>query len=169
MKAGPDHGGTQASGRALALDWGAARIGVAASDPTRSLASPQPAIAEKDKAAQIAKAAALVQALGATVVLIGLPLHLDGSPGSSARSATMFAEKLQGALDAAGGGAVEVILVDERFSTHSASERLAESRGAGRGARGRAAPRAKDGSLDSAAAAILLQAWLDGRGPREHS
>ncbi len=146
----------------MAFDWGAARIGVAASDPSRTLASPRPAIAEKDKGAQIRRAVATALELDAVLVLVGLPLHLDGTPGPSARSATLFAEKLGAALAAPredGQKGMEstvpaVLLVDERFTSATAERHLMETRGPGR--------LRKDGTLDSASAAVLLQAWLDG-------
>lgn len=147
-------------GRIVAFDWGAARIGVAASDPSRTLASPRPAIAEKDKGAQIRRAMAVVLDLEAVLVLVGLPLHLDGTPGPSARSATFFAEKLGTAL-AAGTNtpAPSVLLVDERFTSATAERHLMETRRPGR--------LAKDGTLDSASAAVLLQSWLDGAAAAE--
>lgn len=149
-------------GRVIAFDWGAARIGVAASDLSRTLASPRPAIAEKDKGAQIRRAVATALELDAALVLVGLPLHLDGTPGSSARSATLFADKLRAGLEAAArldaarmdSVSPGVVLVDERFTSATAERQLMETRRPGR--------LRKDGTLDSASAAVLLQAWLDG-------
>jgi putative Holliday junction resolvase len=141
-------------GRILAVDWGAARIGLAVSDPTQTLATPLATLHEKDKGAQIQRVSALVHELEATRVIVGLPLHLDGGESPSARSATKFAEKLARFVD------VPVELVDERFTSVVAEERLIEAQ---RNIRSRASK----GLIDSAAAAVLLQEWLDlrpGRG-----
>jgi len=140
-------------GRVVAIDWGLARLGVAASDPTRTLASPHATLHEKDKGLQIKRAAALVRELEATLVLVGLPLHLDGRESESSAAARKFAAKLATFVLP-----VPVELVDERLSSVEAGERLAERPG-------RRAPRAgagfRDGVLDRAAAAVMLQAWLD--------
>jgi putative Holliday junction resolvase len=150
-----DHVPWPPTGRILAFDWGAARIGVALSDPTRTLATPRPAIVEKDKARQIQRACATVIDSEAVAVLVGLPLHLDGASGPSVRSATMFAEKLRAALATACPDAAPAVhLVDERFTSQTAAELLAQGRQ-------HRAPLRKDGTLDSAAAAVLLQACLD--------
>jgi len=146
-------------GRVLAFDWGAARIGVAASDTTRTLASPRKAIVEKDKGRQIHLAAATVAEAEAVLVLVGLPVHLDGTPGASARSATMFAEKLRGVLEAGKTGTPPaVVLVDERFTSKTAEQHLMTTRSSLKNRR--------DGALDSASAAVLLQSWLDSQSNR---
>ena len=136
-------------GRTLAIDWGLARIGLAVSDATRTLATPLPALHEKDKRAQIERVVALVAAEEITLVVVGLPLHLDGRESDSSRAARKYAEKLATRID------IPIELVDERFTSVQAHERLAEIGGVGRKDKGR---------IDSASAAILLQAWLDGRG-----
>jgi putative Holliday junction resolvase len=140
-------------GRVLAIDWGEARIGVAQSDPTRRLATPHSTLFEKDKRRQIERVVALVVELEATLVLVGLPLHMDGKETTTTRPATKFAEKLAGLV------AVPVELVDERLSSAVAEARLAEA--------GKKAGRKDKGRIDSEAAAVLLQEWLDAAERRE--
>lgn len=144
------------AGRVMAVDWGEARIGVALSDPTRTLATPHVTIEDKDKRRQIERVAALVEATEATLVLVGLPLHVDGRETTTTKPATKFAEKLARYVT------VPVVMVDERWTSLEAEARLSEA--------GRRPGRADKGRVDSAAAAVLLQAWLDaevrgGEGP----
>jgi len=137
------------SGRVVAIDWGEARIGVAVSDATRTLATPHTTLHEKDKGLQIRRVAALLSELEATVVLVGIPYHLDGNASASTITAEKFAAKLATVVG------IPIIRVDERLSSVAAEERL-EQRG-----RTKARPKTDKGLVDRAAAAILLQAWLD--------
>ena len=134
-------------GRVLAIDWGEARIGLAISDPTRTLATPRAALEEKDKGRQISRVVALIAELEVTGVVVGMPLHMDGSATRSTVPAMKYAEKL------ARLAGVPVTLVDERLTSIEAEERLTEA--------GRRPGRADKGRIDSAAAAIMLQRWLD--------
>lgn len=133
-------------GRVVAIDWGEARIGVAVSDPTRTLATPHVTLHEKDKGQQIKRTQALVAELEATLVLVGLPLHMDGNESPSSKSARKFAEKLAGLIQP-----IPVELVDERLSSVEASERLAA----------RPTKKSERGDVDRAAAAVMLQRYLD--------
>lgn len=138
-------------GRVLAIDWGLARLGLAISDATRTLATPLPALHEKDKRAQIERVVALIAPEEVSHIVVGLPLHLDGRDSDSSRAATKYAEKLASRV------AVPVELFDERFSSVEAEERLRA------GGSKRSLDRRDKGRIDSAAAAVLLQAWLDAR------
>lgn len=138
---------TPMPGRVMAIDWGEARIGVAVSDPTRTLATPHTTLYEKDKRAQVMRVVALAGELEVTQILVGLPLHMDDSATSTTRPAMKYAEKLATLVQ------VPVSLVDERLTSLTAEARLAEA--------GRRAGRADKGRIDSAAAAVLLQGWLD--------
>lgn len=133
-------------GVVVAVDVGTVRVGVAASDPRRMLASP----VETVPAPGLARVAALVAERDAVLVVVGLPTSLSGRAGSaSAVLARGFAEKLAGLV-----APVPVELLDERFTTVTATAAL---RAAGR--RGRAARAV----VDQAAAVALLQAFLDRR------
>jgi len=143
-----------ATGRALALDLGSRRIGVAYSDSGRMLASPWGTIARsEDPARDVAAVVEVVRELGATVVVVGLPLSLSGRRGPSARAVEAELADLRAALDPSG---VTVELMDERFTTTEAQRAL---RGAGRSVK------TSRPVIDTAAAMVLLQAWLD-RAPR---
>jgi putative Holliday junction resolvase len=123
--------------RALALDYGAARTGVAVSDATGVLARPLCVVERAGSEAGLDHLAQLVAEHGAEIVVVGLPLTLRGEHGAQARETEAFVEALRGRLD------VPVETEDERFTTT-----LAQQSG------GRAPE-------DALAAAHLLQGWLE--------
>ena len=143
--------------RALGIDLGHRRIGVAVSDSGGALATPHSTIVrDGDPGAWAAQVVELVEELRTGVVVVGLPLSLDGRRTAAARHALADAEVLRAAL---GERAVTVETIDERLTTVSAERALGE---AGRRGRDRRAV------VDQAAATVLLQAWLDRERHREH-
>jgi putative holliday junction resolvase len=131
----------------MGLDLGDARIGVAISDPERRLAVPVGTVHVGRPPGELSAVAALVRERGATVIVIGLPLSLRGERGERAAHAEAFADALRSFVD------VPIELHDERLSTAEAERALAAA-----GTRGRERRRA----VDASAAAVILQAWLDG-------
>ena len=95
----------------LALDYGAARTGVAVSDPTGTLARPLEVIPRAADEAGLDRVAALVAEHGAELVVVGLPLTLRGEHGDQARETEVFAALLRERLE------VPVETYDERFTT----------------------------------------------------
>jgi len=140
-------------GRVLAVDWGLARIGLAVSDGTRTLATPLATLHEKDKRAQIERVVSLIASEEINQVIVGLPLHLDGRESPSTLSARRYAEKLATRVT------IPIELADERYTSVEAESRLAQA--GARSAKGGARTRDEKGRIDSAAAAVLLQGWLD--------
>ena len=137
-------------GRVAALDLGAKRIGVAFSDSGRTLASPWGTIERSgDPTRDRGAVLEAVREVEASTVVVGLPLSLSGESGPAARAALDEAEELRALLEPLG---VSVETADERFTTVEAERSL---RAAGR--RGKAARKV----VDSAAAMVLLQSWLD--------
>jgi putative Holliday junction resolvase len=133
--------------RALALDLGTSRVGVAVSDPAGVLASPHSVLPRGPDRAGLHRAiAALASELEVAVVVVGVPYRLDGGVGHAAQAALDEAAELAAALD------VPVETADERFTTVSAHTALEASGHDSRARRER---------VDAAAAAVLLQAWLD--------
>ena len=128
--------------RVLALDVGERRIGVAISE-TGILATPHGVIHRRSKAQDFAAVARMVTELGAERVVVGLPLSLSGDVGPQARRVMRYAQALAQALP------VPVELYDERYSTVTADELLAEG-----GRKRRRTP------IDAAAAAVILQEYL---------
>ena len=138
----------------LGLDLGERRIGLAVSDPAGAIAFPIGALERKGLAADLAALCDLIRERGVRSVVVGLPLHLDGRPGSGAAAARRFADALGQAC------ALPVALVDERMTTVIAERTLREApRGRGRGRR------PAKGQVDALAAALILRTWLEQ--PRE--
>jgi putative Holliday junction resolvase len=121
--------------RVLALDHGTARIGCAISDPSGTLATPLPVIEPPQPRA----VAELVEEYEVERVVVGLPLHLNGSEGTQAALARTFSAELAAMLD------VPVETYDERLTSRMAEASLREGASA---------------ASDSLAAAHLLQAYL---------
>lgn len=130
--------------RALGIDFGDARIGVAVSDELGILAHPLETIAVRTTE-PVARVAQLVAEKSATIVIIGLPKNMDGTTGSAAEKARAFAEKLR-ALG------ITTRMWDERLSTVAAQRNLHE---AGHNAK------TSRPLIDQAAAVLILQGWLD--------
>jgi putative Holliday junction resolvase len=133
--------------RALALDLGSVRIGVATSDPGRVIASPYDVITRgKDHAADHAAIAAAVAEANASIVVVGLPRAMSGKETAAARTVRAEAEELRAVLD------VPLVFWDERLSTVTAQRSLIA---------GGVRRRQRKGSVDKVAAAVILQSWLD--------
>jgi putative holliday junction resolvase len=95
----------------MALDYGAARTGVAVSDATGTLARPVGVVERAATEAGIRRLADLVAGEGAERVVVGLPLTLRGDAGAQAEETAAFVERLRAALS------VPVESFDERFTT----------------------------------------------------
>ncbi|HEX6765057.1 MAG TPA: Holliday junction resolvase RuvX [Polyangiaceae bacterium] len=134
--------------RAIAVDVGRVRVGVAVADELGLVAHPRPFVDGRDPRKAVEALAALARDEHIDRFLVGLPRTLKGEEGPSARRARRFAE----ALAKKTGFPVE--LVDEWLSTREAKTRLRE---AGRD------EREQRELVDSASAAVVLQAWLDAR------
>jgi putative holliday junction resolvase len=138
--------------KVMAVDLGERRIGVAVSDSGGALAFPLCVVDRgADPAADRQRLAAIALEHEVTTVVVGLPLSRDGRAGPAAVLAAAEANELARVL-----APTPVVTFDERLTTISAA---AGQRAAGK--------RAKAGrsTLDSAAAAVLLQAWLDAAHP----
>jgi putative Holliday junction resolvase len=132
----------------LGVDVGTVRVGVAVSDPAGLLASPLVTLA-RDPAggADLGELARLVAERGAVEVVVGLPRSLSGRRGPAARAAEEYAAALATRI-----APVPVRLADERLSTVAAARTLAD-----RGI----STRKQRLVVDQAAAALILQGWLD--------
>lgn len=138
--------------RVAAIDLGSRRIGVAVSDGTGTLASPRCTV-ERTGDPDIDRAAVVAVVLEADAghLVVGLPLSLDGRRRRAAVAAEEEAAALRVLLEPEG---VTVETFDERLTTVSAERSLA--------AAGRLGQKRRQ-VVDQAAAAVLLQAWLDAR------
>jgi putative holliday junction resolvase len=97
--------------KVLALDYGAARTGVAVSDATGTIARPVGVVMEAGSEDGLAEVGALVREHGAERIVVGMPLTLRGKRGEQAVATDAFVEVLRAAVD------VPVETYDERFTT----------------------------------------------------
>jgi len=135
--------------RVIGLDHGSRRIGVAVGDTEAGIAFARPALRTRSAAAGVEAVRRLADDEGAVRVVIGLPYRMDGSEGRQAAIVRAFGERL-------GRIGLEVVYEDERLSSWAAGEGLSEA--------GRRLPR-DSGVIDSAAACLILQQYLDARPP----
>lgn len=137
-------------GRVLGLDLGDRRIGVAISDSARTVASPLDSVDRRaDSERGHTSLIALVDEWEVRVVVVGLPLGLNGRMGPAAAKVVAEVGEFSRVLGRCG---VEVVTHDERFTTVEADRALAEAGMPGRERRKR---------VDSQAATVMLQSWLE--------
>ena len=153
--------------KAIGIDLGERRVGVAVSDPDGIVATPYAVIDLHAKSGSSAKASSRVskqafaeessQALcqklqeialeiKAEAVVVGMPFNLDGTSGRAARSAEVQIAALSEALD------IPVLTHDERFTTTIAERAMLEAD---------LSRKRRKRSIDKSAATIMLQSWLD--------
>lgn len=139
--------GDAALGRVLAVDHGLRRVGIALSDPLGLFARPLLTLDVRATGDVAAAVAALAREHGVRAVVVGLPLLPSGDVGPQARAALAFLDAVKTAL-AAIGLDVPVHAFDESHTSTGAAARAVES------------GRAPAAGSDAAAAAIILEEWL---------
>jgi putative Holliday junction resolvase len=140
--------------RILAIDYGKKRVGLALSDPTRTLARGLPTLERRPGKPLAETIEQLVERHAVAEVLVGLPLNIDGTSGERAREVERFAGTLRARLS------IPVTLRDERLSTVRAYGVLRE-----RGTKARAGK----AHVDRVSAALFLQDYLDAQAPRQRA
>lgn len=140
--------------RAVGIDYGTVRIGVAVSDDLGMLAHPFETVPAGKRKEVITKLVEIVSERKANVLVLGLPLNMDGSEGAAVRKVRKFKDALRRALPSS----VRIVEEDERLTTVSAMDKLKDA--------GWSEKDSRD-SVDQAAAAEILQAYLDYREPSE--
>lgn len=130
----------------LALDVGEAKIGAATGSTEARLARPYAVWRSRGSAKDTRRIAEAVDELRATVLLVGLPLQEDGSRGLQAERIRRYVEPIAAELS------LPLLFLDETLSTQDAQRQLLEG-GSGR--------RRRQGLEDAAAAAVILQRYLD--------
>jgi len=131
---------------ALGIDYGDARIGIAATDDFGILAHPVETI-DQAKGDVIERIAKLAELRRIHTLVIGLPLRMDGSEGDSAAKVRAFAEKIRTRIPG-----VPLVFVDETLTTSAASSKLREA--------GKKAKQQK-AIIDQAAAVEILNLWME--------
>lgn len=132
--------------RALGLDVGDRRVGLAVSDETGLLAQARGVYLRRDLATDVNNLGQMAKELGVHVLVVGLPLNMDGTEGEQAAKVRALAEAL------AQHASLPVHYVDERWTTQEVERMLREVQ----------ASKGKKRKLkDELAAVLILQAWLD--------
>lgn len=132
--------------RALGIDFGLKRVGLAVSDPTGTLVSPYRTIVRTTRDALFDELAEILRDEAVEAVVVGLPLSLDGADTLTTRQVRNFAASLSRRTD------LPVHLMDERLSSAQAETELNAA-----GVRGKK----RKAVLDSQAAAVILRSWLE--------
>jgi putative Holliday junction resolvase len=136
----------EGSGRILAIDLGTVRVGLALSDPLRITGQPMGRLPRRALRDDLSPLVELVRANDVATVVVGHPLLMSGTAGERALDAEAFVEKLRAEVRC------PVVLWDERLTTVQAERALIE---------GNVSRKNRRKVVDSAAAALLLQSWLD--------
>jgi len=132
--------------RAMGLDVGDKKIGVALSDPSQVLASPLKTIIRVTYDGAIKEIIDLARKHDISKIVVVLPYSLNGAIGKQAEKVLVFSRQIAQATD------VEIIMQDERLTSVSANQKLREA--------GKKGSKLKN-EMDAAAATVILQAYLD--------
>ena len=132
--------------RAMAFDYGTRQIGVAVGQTLTGSAEPLTNLRARDAVPDWDQLARLIREWEPNVLVVGLPLNMDGSASDMSERAARFARRLNGRFQ------LPVETVDERLSTFEAKQHLKDQ--------GRTPSSYRDDPVDSLAAALLLQTWL---------
>lgn len=147
--------------RAIGVDFGQKRVGIAVSDDGGLLATPYETIDRVgDRTKEHGRLLELVDETNAVAVVVGVPYSLDGAIGQAAKTVLSEVRGLEKRLNREGRSLV-VETHDERFSTVTAEQNLRA---------GGIEAKKQRRMIDATAAAVILQSWLDARRPTdEHS
>lgn len=139
--------------RALGVDVGERRIGLAVSDPSGLIASPLAVLTRAEGGDAVGEIVARAEELGAEVIVVGMPVDLRGELGVAAQRMAEFVAALRARSP------VPVETCDERLTSAAASRAMREAG---------LTERDQRGQVDKVAAALILQSWLDARRAEAH-
>ena len=128
----------------LGFDYGTRRIGVAVGQQITHTVTPLTTLACSNETPDWQAISKLIEAWQPDKLVVGLPLHLDGSTQPLTAKAQRFGNQLKGRYN------LPVEMVDERLTSHEAETRLAKHKG-----------KSAKTDIDALAAALILQSWLD--------
>lgn len=137
-----------AQSRIVAVDYGTKRVGLAVSDPLRMFARPVGAFSQREAVERIQE---IHGDDGVAVIVVGWPLTLEGEEGDATERVQQYINRLRNALPD-----VEVVKRDERFTSEMAKDAIRRS-----GRPSKTHPKDEKGRVDAAAAALILQDYLD--------
>jgi putative Holliday junction resolvase len=142
----PDASKPPGSGRVAAIDFGTVRIGIAVSDPARTIASPYENYTRRDTQQDARRFQRLVVEERVGLFVVGLPVHLDGRESEKSSQARRFGEWLGEVTG------VPVVYFDERFTSAEAEQMLLEAQ---------MTRKRRKKRMDMLSAQILLGAYLE--------
>ena len=148
MKSKPD-----VPGRVAGVDYGTVRIGIALSDPQRSIASPMENYTRRNLELDAQRFQQLVEGAGVVLFVVGLPVHLDGRESQKSVEARQFGQWLGEVTG------VPVDFFDERFTSVEAENLLLDAD---------LTSKRRKKRIDKLAAQIMLSAYLELRGQKRH-
>jgi putative Holliday junction resolvase len=146
-----------AAGKILAVDYGRARIGLAIAESLQGIAQPLGTLQRINRNEDMRRLRELVRDNAVKLILVGLPLRLDGSQGDMAEETERFAQRLRKQIG------VAVVMADERLTSWEA-ERLLEEEFGRKSKQIDGAIKKKDAqkfTVDSVAATIILRDYLE--------
>jgi putative Holliday junction resolvase len=145
------------TGVILAIDYGQKRLGLALSDEHRVTSRPYATWTRTNRRRDLGRLRELTRQQGVRRIVVGLPLHLDGTPSEMSEEAKSFAARVEKALG------IPVELMDERLSSWEAGQTLTARKSRTRASRAHSdhAGHARKTPLDDVAAAIILRDYLD--------
>jgi putative Holliday junction resolvase len=153
------------TGKILAVDYGRARIGLAIADSLQGIAQPLGTLKRINRNEDMRRLRELVRDHAVKLVLVGLPLRLDGARGEMAEETQGFAERMRKQI------AVPIEMADERLTSWEA-ERLLEEEFGRKSKQIDGASKKKDAAkftVDSVAATIILREYLERHNPERHN
>lgn len=133
-------------GTVMAFDFGEKRIGVATGETMLKVAHPLITINAEENEAKFAQIGAIIKEWRAALLVVGLPMHMDGEPHLLTQLAKKFAQRLEGRFN------LPVVMVDERLSSFDAAQNLNATGVTGR---------KQKTMLDAVAAQSILQSYFD--------
>jgi putative Holliday junction resolvase len=139
----------------LAIDYGRKRLGLALSDENGVTSRPFATWTRINRRRDLARLRDLVRRHGVRRIVVGLPLHLDGTPSEMSEEARRFAMRVEAALR------VPVVMMDERLSSWEAGRTLLAANAPSRRGKLKGSARRRRSTLDDVAAAVILRDYLD--------
>jgi putative Holliday junction resolvase len=134
------------TGTVLAFDFGEKRIGVATGETMLKVAHPLTTIAAEENELKFSQIAHIIQEWRPSLLVVGLPMHMDGGTHVMTHLSKKFAQRLEGRFN------LPVIMIDERLSSAEAAQNLNAA-----GIKGRE----QKAMLDTVAAQSILQSYFD--------
>jgi putative Holliday junction resolvase len=162
LRASPFVLDTARTGVVLAIDYGQKRLGLALSDEHGVTSRPFATWTRINRRRDLARLRELARQHAVRRIIVGLPLHLDGTASEMSEEAKSFATRVEKALG------VPVEMMDERLSTWEAEQTLVANKSTTPSHRGRTqhARRKRRTALDDIAAAVILRDYLDRTRPQ---